>query len=525
MALYLPVTIQQAAAYVKGRWIGSSGSFNPVAHGWNSPQLLLFPSDLMRPGDNELHLFLAGYVASDNLMGPVYLGPQSELQPAFESLNFLRVELVAASTHVMMFLAIFMGVLWLFRSKDSAYGWLALGCLAFWIWNQNLIVTELPLPFQSWHALVMTSQGLTVVFVTMSCYRLLNSGRRALEWWVAGFCLFGSAPMFLRPPEALLVYSFMVWNLLCFSIGLYAFVRLLWAGVNRRIALSYQVLLFPMLIALAFALRDMLGLAGVTERNTPLLFQFGVLAIVVVHSFFLIQRFVTALRDSENANLLLEERLQEQQLKLESNYEKLRLMERDRLLTEERGRIMRDMHDGVGGQLVATLSLLNTGDNNTEELRERLRESIGELKLMIQSLDPKVSTLEGMLRTLDKSIERPLEACGVQYSRNELAPRCAGVELEPGTMLQVLRILQECATNCIKHSGASVFRVDVEGTDDGLRILISDNGGGLETKNPVGKGLDNMARRAASIGGRLNISSDHGLRVELTLPLGSAEPK
>src|SRR5262249_47141433 len=69
----------------------------------------------------------------------------------------------------------------------------------------------------------------------------------------------------------------------------------------------------------------------------------------------------TALTQSEQLNVTLEQRVAEKHAELERNYARLRRLERDRAVTEERDRIMRDMHDGVGGQLVSTLAMVESG--------------------------------------------------------------------------------------------------------------------------------------------------------------------
>ena len=62
--------------------------------------------------------------------------------------------------------------------------------------------------------------------------------------------------------------------------------------------------------------------------------------------------------------------MRERESELETNYMRLREVEGARLLAEERARIMRDMHDGVGGVLVSTLAMVEMGQTTREGIQE-----------------------------------------------------------------------------------------------------------------------------------------------------------
>ena len=76
-----------------------------------------------------------------------------------------------------------------------------------------------------------------------------------------------------------------------------------------------------------------------------------------------------------------------QKKKLEQNFDRLKHMEQKHLLSDERSRIMQDVHDGVGGQLVAMLAEIETGCISQEEVRDALSQSLTDLRLVIDSLD------------------------------------------------------------------------------------------------------------------------------------------
>lgn len=96
--------------------------------------------------------------------------------------------------------------------------------------------------------------------------------------------------------------------------------------------------------------------------------------------------------------------------------------------------------------------------------------------------------------------------------------------LDANASLQVLRILQEALTNVVKHAQASRIRVETAFDDDSVVVRVTDNGRGLPEAtsgvgSQTGRGLQNMRRRAESLGGRIAITRESGeTHVSLRLP-------
>jgi signal transduction histidine kinase len=93
----------------------------------------------------------------------------------------------------------------------------------------------------------------------------------------------------------------------------------------------------------------------------------------------------------------------------------------------------------------------------------------------------------------------------------------------PGTVLGVLRIVQEALTNALKHANAGTVSIEAAWLAPLLEINIRDDGRGFDRELiTAGRGLSSLAHRAAAIGGRLIVVSapGQGTRVSLRLPLG-----
>lgn len=233
------------------------------------------------------------------------------------------------------------------------------------------------------------------------------------------------------------------------------------------------------------------------------------------------RRITRALAESQRINAELEERVQQKQRQLERNFEKLQRLSREAAVAEERQRIMRDMHDGIGAQLISALSLAESDDATPRDVAALLRECIDDLRLTIDSLESTDNELLPALGNFRYRIERRLQAMGIelQWRVSDLP---ALSYLSPRNLLHVLRILQEAFANVLKHAQASQVCLEAGLVPDRRRVFIrvSDNGKGFATPQASGRGLGNMARRAASIDGEFSVSSSgKGTTLELLLPI------
>lgn len=207
----------------------------------------------------------------------------------------------------------------------------------------------------------------------------------------------------------------------------------------------------------------------------------------------------------------------------EKQAEVLALQKRE-VLSEERERIMRDMHDGIGGLLVSTLAILEAGETNINKIETAICAALDDLRLMIDSLDP----LEGKQLTLALGMFRArimprLQDCGleIEWPVTDLTETN---DLGPHKVLTILRILQEAITNVIKHAQASKLIVRVRQNIHQAEavqtiIEVKDNGIGLSGNADNGRGMKNMRHRAQSLGAEIEIiDTGDGVSLLLYLP-------
>jgi signal transduction histidine kinase len=204
---------------------------------------------------------------------------------------------------------------------------------------------------------------------------------------------------------------------------------------------------------------------------------------------------------------------------------------RERLVTareEERRRLRRDLHDGVGPQLAALTLELETARNLLShdpqasalmaDLSERARATVSDVRRSVHALRPPALDELGLIPALREG--------AAQYSQNGLRVSVRAPESLPplpaAAEVATYHIVQEAMTNVVRHAGARncSVRIALDEEAGTLSVEIEDDGRGIEEGNKVGVGLHSMRERAEELGGRCTISSqaEGGTLVSAELP-------
>jgi signal transduction histidine kinase len=248
------------------------------------------------------------------------------------------------------------------------------------------------------------------------------------------------------------------------------------------------------------------------QATSPLWFT----AMVAV----LVKDFADFLVGQRQQNELMARKLAEQHVALQRLHELDQQRQRERAALQERQRIMQDIHDGLGSQLVSSLALSERGALNSQQTSALLRECIDDLRLAIDSLAGTEDSFAVMAGNLRFRMEPRLRAAGIALKWNSAALSDAAVVPVAHT-LPLLRILQESLSNALKHSQATEIAVTLGSDSDALHIWISDNGKGFDPRQiRPGKGICSMEKRARSIGAELDVTRAGGTTVRVMLPLG-----
>jgi signal transduction histidine kinase len=211
---------------------------------------------------------------------------------------------------------------------------------------------------------------------------------------------------------------------------------------------------------------------------------------------------------------------------------------RERLVAtreEERRRLRRDLHDGLGAQLAGlnvqagTLRRLIPRDPGAAEevvveLREELRSAIADIRRLVYDLRPPALDDLGLVESLRRIAERygsEGEHLRVSVEAPEELPN-----LPAAVEVAVYRITQEALTNVVRHARAHSCVVQLAVNED-VVLEIVDDGVGIPAQRSAGVGLSSMRERASELGGSCVVqpTREGGTQVLVRLPLPKESPK
>jgi len=211
-------------------------------------------------------------------------------------------------------------------------------------------------------------------------------------------------------------------------------------------------------------------------------------------------------------------RLTEKEMALQSEMRK-------RVQLEERQQLSRDMHDGIGGQLLSLLMRVRSGRIGMKQVEGEIENGIHDLRLIIDTMDQTSDDLIKVMATFRSRTSDQLEDSGIQLEWNQsenIYFKSSGTRMT----LNIYRFSQEAVSNTIRHANAKHLQIslDQKTSDAPLIIMIQDDGDGMQISGQqasAGKGLKNMQTRASALGGEMTIGvgiDGQGVAITLTIP-------
>ena len=493
------------------------------------PFILQIPPKLLRDGVNQLEVVWASRETL-SLISQILVAPAELLTPHYQQRLFWQNDIAqVALVYALVIAAMLLGIFMLRRNQRS---YLLLGLSAIGCAIVMFVYALPPMPwwlFPYWRFVHIAG----IALFTQCAWLFLITQGQPTNRWFPKLCFFWGT---LGPTVYLLHFwiyddSFFrifegFWGIAAGVMGLYPVAIL---GVSAFQQFSWRKLIFLLatLMAIFVGVMDIVFQTFGKSQfgNFGYSLQVVSSAWLTASASVLISDFITSLSEQDNQQRAMARKLAEQESVLVSLYESNQQTERDKATLQERQRIMQDIHDGLGSQLISSLAMSEKGALSADQTNVLLRECIDDLRLAIDTMDT-MDTMEGTdnqfgiaAGNLRFRMEPRLRAVGITLHWDTSG--LTGDNIVPASQtLPLLRIMQESISNVLKHAEASQISVLINVDDHQLIIKIQDNGKGFDPDSVrMGKGLNGIQKRARALGALLSISGDAGTLVKLSLPL------
>jgi len=462
----------------------------------NRPQWLVLPAGLFRAGDNELMVRVQGDPVTGGSLSALRIGPAETLRNAW-LLRHVPQQVVPAVLFVLLgtTFVIALGVWWRVRSPIHGHFVLAMG-----LWTTLLYGYYFPEPPVTRAVLLM-------------CMAVLLIGFR---WALLGLCWRFSRSTWHWFPKVLNV-----------ALGGSLTAALLMIAFGLRLDLLAWALLPGQLLRLLTAVmlchwawRERTWQAWALAGAEVIWFSGTLQFILIVMHVIPAEPFMISPADGLPLFLVLVA-LYLHRLTSELNQAKLG---QQAAIHAERLRILHDMHDGMGAQLITALRLARLPEASAGAVARNIEDALQDLRLIIDSLALSDEQLLPLLGNLRYRLQPRLGELGIRLDWHvQAVPDLSG--LTPQSALGVLRIVQEALNNALRHARATNLVVTIGSRGKALAIDIEDDGVGFDpaAKRSGGRGLTGMQQRAARLGGSVSVlvREAGGTVVSLTVPPGS----
>ncbi|WP_143742233.1 sensor histidine kinase [Roseateles chitinivorans] len=487
------------------------------------------PPALLPAGDHRLSLRLArpGFEGA-GLSAPL-IGPAAQIRMLQEGRRFWQVLRVTTALAGLV-IGAFMLMVWLALRQEWLYGVTGVFCLCTALLLSPYLLNGALFPPPWWRVTLDLADVLSKALLLFLVARLSGLPARWAEKMAAAYLGLGAvidgAAAFLGWSWTDFHHPWPWWALGSRTVVLAAAA---WLAARAALGSSRRA---PLAGACAVLLSGWVwlyvswfALVRSEQMSVVDINVVGHGVLIAMAGVALQRRFVGSLRDQALARVRLEQALDERTRELRDRWEDLQDSERQRTAAQERERLLQEMHDGLGSQLVTARLCADRGVPS-QTLVGLLDDCIREMRLTVDALAVTDGDLTLLLANLRHRMAPRLQDAGL-----ELDWQLTDVPLLPtlrGTGgRELIRIVQEALSNIIHHAGATRVRFSTRVDEAQGQVLLSivDNGRGMAADLRQGNGLRGMRRRAERISAAIDwrapeeVAVEGGTELLLRLPL------
>jgi signal transduction histidine kinase len=523
LVLYVPRLYNGGTFYLNGLRINGVKPPNENEFvRWRRPFFIELPNALLLPGNNEVMVETA-YRSGANGISRFYVGTAEQLERRYNTSFFFKHTVARLVAVFSVVAGLFLLMFWWRRRQEVLYGLLGAASLAWALRTMNFIVEVIPIDLrQLLRFTYYLGTGVFVLCLMLMVLRILKRNQRLGVRALIAYCLVGPLISLMHTSWAETVVD-LWWQAGLLLIAACGAAGLGYAAWKERSVENIGLLIAGTLAFLMAAI-DYFISTGVLDFDTPYGAHLAAPLLLFVMGGILLDRFVRTLNKVEGMTHSLIDEVAARETELRTKYEEIQAFERRRVTLEERTRIMQDMHDGLGSQLLSSLVMVERTEVSKQEMVGILRDALDDLRLAIDAFAPDGADLLPALGNLRFRMQSRFKAANIKLSWNVV--NVPDTLTLPGTStLPILRIVQESLTNIFKHANATEAGVHISTQANPLSLIISisDNGAGfdLATLPQRGRGLTNLRKRANRAGSTLRIASKpgQGTQVFLAVPL------
>lgn len=517
----------EAAVWIDGQPLRGAPAGSLALRAASDAHFVALPPGLS-PGTHLVDLRVATPAGLPPGIGEIWSGDGDLVRHACDAANDRRQMLRIGSFHLVALIGLVaLGIA--FLQRDAAAAWFAAMAVA---WIAHYAVNNIASPTvdgTTWALLFYLTRPLAGLPLVMFCIKFTQARRPWIEHGVIAMYVVAYLALAALPPEAwpkwvtafglalLCVLGPVFGWLLHFSLGRAGF-----GGLGLSVGMFFGI---------ATNVLDLMRWVGLVPYGVRLAGYMTVPLLALAIVALLVERLALYMRDEATASERMRLELERQRAQLAEDHAMLQSQRERIAVLEERRRIMRDMHDGLGTQLVSASALLRSEGHTDPTLKELVDHALQEFRIVLDVLSSpaanpgedeslQVSLLLGKLR---HRLEPALRArgIGIEWDVDALP---ANFLIHDQDKLQLLRLVQEGFANVLKHSGATRVRFLAYALRDRILIELMDNGRGIDPTvadegNDTGHGIPSMRARAEVLGGKLEIeNAAPGTRVRVTFP-------
>ncbi len=501
LALYIPRLGNTFAIWINGTQLDSLGTLpaNLYDDAAMAPRYFVIPPHMLAP-TTVMEIEIGATRARQAGLSQVTVGTEREVSPIYRAKYHWQVTGAHIVVAVSSVLGLISMLLW-FRLRKPAYLAYGLGELLWTAQTMRILVEDAPLPWPWWGVIPLAAFNAAPPLLCV--FALLFMGVTKSRVITVAYAL-----IVLAVPAALLIMlGGMLWLAPVFqAVITLTSVAMAWVVLTAAVQSATherRMLAMAVGVIVACAVRDVLTMRlSANSYDIVPWVRFAWVGFGLSMAWIVTERLR---KDHAAVNAEFGAAFEGERAEAKRNGAK-----------EERQRLMQDLHDGLGSQLVGALRVAQQPTASRDEITRQLRGAVDQLKITVDAMHETDGDITSVMAATRYRLAPRLQAAAIdlQWDVAQL-PIVPSWSVRQSYQLQM--ILFEAFTNMVVHSearSASLLARVVEG--DGasvIEITISDNGRGFDLAAPqstTGRGLSNMQSRAQTLGVNLKMSSVPG---------------